>query len=513
MQIKKFGLGVRFDMLETTADESTEKMLFEEIFSVLTVNDVKGLKIYGGVSEADIGAGRNIYHVVFSGGGFKETKRIFTKLDNDAGIGMYLTHTHPFIETNRLLYVDGLTYFGTVKRDGQLAGGERGFFSLVIPKKHGKRRSVGKGMSIVMALAPYSYALTASEAIRRLTIAARRHFPGTKIVPLPLIAGKTGTLEAMVTTTGGETRSVVIKDVLGGKINANFGVLYGTTAIIELTIPYRDGHIPKGERDILAYSSYGAGELIKRALDEGLMEILISGGALRVFDGGMGSLVALGAKFLDDLGNEIAPCAKNLERIKKIDLSNLNKRVNEARFIVMTDDETVLTGKNGVVYNNADKHRLSPADMFSLERGMKNYERRLFELLDIDLSDTPHMGALNGFAAMAKTVLSAEIKPCAETFLESVDFRSMLKTAALVVTGGAESELPFIKTLLSLCEKRMCPTAAILGSNIADSVASGVMPLFDNSNFDVAADKLFSLIRIGRDVNRMPLPKKLVRRL
>ena len=45
-------------------------------------------------------------------------------LEEDAGINMYLAATHPFLQSNALKKVDGLTYYGRIQRDGTLHGGE-----------------------------------------------------------------------------------------------------------------------------------------------------------------------------------------------------------------------------------------------------------------------------------------------------------------------------------------------------------------------------------------------------
>ena len=48
MQLKRLGLGIRFDFLSPASEEEHARQAFEEIFSVLTVSELDGLLIYGG---------------------------------------------------------------------------------------------------------------------------------------------------------------------------------------------------------------------------------------------------------------------------------------------------------------------------------------------------------------------------------------------------------------------------------------------------------------------------------
>ena len=67
MELKRFGLGIRFDLMSDAVDDTSARYMLEEVFSVLTVSELKGLSVYGGISNADKAAGQNIYTVVIMG--------------------------------------------------------------------------------------------------------------------------------------------------------------------------------------------------------------------------------------------------------------------------------------------------------------------------------------------------------------------------------------------------------------------------------------------------------------
>ena len=142
MQTHKFSLGVRFDILAGEEGQTTPAQLWGEIFSVLTVNDTKGMQLYGGMVTAEEFASSPSYLCVFTNGKLKQLREVYRKLSEDEGIGMYLTATHPFLQTNALEKIDGLTYYGKVQSDCSLSGGQEPLFDVRICKTRGKRRPV-----------------------------------------------------------------------------------------------------------------------------------------------------------------------------------------------------------------------------------------------------------------------------------------------------------------------------------------------------------------------------------
>lgn len=58
-------------------------------------------------------------------------------------------------------------------------------------------------------------------------------------------------------------------------------------------------HVPSAQRDPKITTSFGTGELIAHALENGAKKLIIGLGGSATNDGGMGMLEALGVKFLD----------------------------------------------------------------------------------------------------------------------------------------------------------------------------------------------------------------------
>ena len=83
------------------------------------------------------------------------------------------------------------------------------------------------------------------------------------------------------------------------RIEAPWGVLPGGRAVIECAAASGLLRLSSGELDPRRASSYGTGELVVAALDEGIEEIILGLGGSATNDGGAGMAQALGVRLLD----------------------------------------------------------------------------------------------------------------------------------------------------------------------------------------------------------------------
>ena len=80
---------------------------------------------------------------------------------------------------------------------------------------------------------------------------------------------------------------------------------------------------------LVVASSRGTGDLLRAALDAGRDRITLGLGGSAATDGGSGMLVALGARLLDESGEELPPGGAALARLARIDVSGLDPRLGE----------------------------------------------------------------------------------------------------------------------------------------------------------------------------------------
>ncbi len=161
-------------------------------------------------------------------------------------------------------------------------------------------------MRIVVAPDSYKGSVSAVQVALAMERGILQVFPSAGVKKVPIADGGEGTVEALVTATGGQFRSSEVAGPLGERISALWGILGdGKTAVIEMAAASGLPLVPPDRRDPRKASSYGTGELIRAALDAGLRRIIIGIGGSATNDAGAGMARALGARFLDADGSTL----------------------------------------------------------------------------------------------------------------------------------------------------------------------------------------------------------------
>src|SRR5690554_6137038 len=190
-------------------------------------------------------------------------------------------------------------------------------------------------MKILIAPDSFKGSLTAREAADNIEKGILKVYPGAEIYNLPLADGGEGTVDALIYATGGRKIYKEVTGPLGDPVKACFGILGNENiAVIETAAASGLVLVPAGKADPLKATSFGTGELIKAALDEGVDKIIIGLGGSATVDGGVGLVQALGIGFKDSSGKEAGFGGAALAGIKRIDSSNLDIRVRDVEFII-----------------------------------------------------------------------------------------------------------------------------------------------------------------------------------
>ncbi len=98
------------------------------------------------------------------------------------------------------------------------------------------------------------------------------------------------------------------------------------------------------KRNPLLASSFGTGELIRHALDNGIRHIILGIGGSATVDGGMGMAQALGVRFLDADGQVLAANGGNLARVASIEMDECDPRLANCHIEVACDVDNPLVG-------------------------------------------------------------------------------------------------------------------------------------------------------------------------
>lgn len=377
--------------------------------------------------------------------------------------------------------------------------------------------------SFVFACDSFKGTISSARAARLLSNIAAETFPGVTCCEISVADGGEGTVDSVVAARGGEYVRAEVLGPLGESVVAQYGMLPGGRAVIEMASASGITLIPAGHLDPLSASTFGTGQLILDALNRGATDISLAIGGSATNDGGMGLASALGARFLDSAGAELRGCGASLSEVRSIDLAQLDERLSSVSFHVMCDVDNPLIGKHGATRIFGPQKGATLEQVEMLEEGMVSYAHVLERTFGIDVANTPGMGAAGGLGAAARLFLGAEIVPGVEWVLDLAGLDDALGGALLCITGEghADSQSAHGKVLSGVaarCKSHGVPCVAIVGGMSPDAcglldcgIDALVPTVIDitsldraledaEQNFTLAARRVFALISLG---NRM----------
>lgn len=111
---------------------------------------------------------------------------------------------------------------------------------------------------------------------------------------LPLADGGEGTLDVLLAASGGERRRSLVSGPLGDPVEAEWALLPGGTAVVEMARASGLALVGRERNDPLRATTRGTGELIRAAAGAGARRVLVGVGGSATVDGGLGAVEALG---------------------------------------------------------------------------------------------------------------------------------------------------------------------------------------------------------------------------
>ena len=296
-------------------------------------------------------------------------------------------------------------------------------------------------MRVVVAPDSYKGSVSAVGVAAALERGVLRVFPQAEVRKIPIADGGEGTVEALVTATGGQMRQERVRGPLGEPVDACWGILGdGQTAVIEMAAASGLPLVPQDRRDPRITTTYGTGELIRAALDAGLRRIIIGIGGSATNDGGTGMAQALGAKFLAADGAELPPGGGALVMLKTMDLSGLDPRLAATEITVACDVDNPLCGSRGASAVFGPQKGATPAMVTELDAALGHFAGCAQAATGRNVAELAGAGAAGGLGAGLLFFTPAKLRPGVEIVLEAVKFADVVKGAAFVITGEGRTD-------------------------------------------------------------------------
>jgi len=321
---------------------------------------------------------------------------------------------------------------------------------------------------IVIASDSFKGSLSSLEVAAAVTAGIRDAGERCEVVAVNVADGGEGTAKALTEAMHGEMREVQVHDPLMRPVKAAYGIA-GRTAIIEMSAASGITLLSPSEKNPMLTTTYGTGELIRDALDQGCRQFLIGIGGSATNDGGTGMMEALGAKFLDMEGRAIRCSGGKLGQICAFELGCLDERLKEASFTVACDVDTHFCGPDGAAEVFAPQKGATQEQVRLLDQGMTTLMELMRRQLGADISQVKGAGAAGGMGGAFKAFLGAELKKGIDMVLDANSFDTLIEGADLIFTGEGclDSQTPKGKVpqgVLLRARRKGIPVIALGGS-------------------------------------------------
>lgn len=275
--------------------------------------------------------------------------------------------------------------------------------------------------------------LSSSAIARTAEDVIRQFFPLCQVIGLPVADGGEGTVECFLEAVGGQRVTVPVTGPWGESIEAAYARM-GDTAVVEMAAA---ASLPMvGQRlDPSQTTTYGVGQLLRHAVEQGANHLVLGLGGSATNDGGCGAAAAMGVVFRNAAGETFTPVGETLCEIASIDCTEVKALLKGVTVEVMCDIDNPLCGDRGAAAVFGPQKGADAAMVRRLDDGLAYLAEIIQRDLGKSVADLPGAGAAGGFGGGAAAFFGAVLRPGIEVVLDLVHFDEQLNGCDLVLTG------------------------------------------------------------------------------
>jgi glycerate kinase len=326
-------------------------------------------------------------------------------------------------------------------------------------------------MRVVVAPDKFKGCLTAPQVCDAVAAGIRSARPDAEIDLCPMADGGEGTVAALVTATNGrfETRRVT-GPLPEMNVEATFGILGDRkTAVVEMSAACGFALLRPEDRNPLATTTFGAGQLLVEAARLGVDHIVLGIGGSATNDAGIGCAQACGLPVILESGQPVAPteplCGRDLDSVVLVKHGR-GSPVERVRITVACDVTNPLFGPNGAAYVFGPQKGATPEQVRQLDDSLRRLAERLGKLKE---ANTPGAGAAGGLGFGMLAFFGAKLRPGVDIVIDAVNLRQRLAGADLCITGEGRLDTQSLagKTPIGVsrvCREQRVPCVAVVGS-------------------------------------------------
>jgi glycerate kinase len=321
-------------------------------------------------------------------------------------------------------------------------------------------------MKILIAPDSFKDCLSAREVASALSRGIQKIIPDATCILVPMADGGEGTVESLVDATRGKRMELKVMDPLMRETLSFYGITGdGETAVIEMAAASGIELLKMDERDPWITSTYGTGQLIKNALDQGVRKILLGIGGSATNDGGAGMAHALGVKFSGKFGPVTVQGGGALSEVEQIHMEELDPRIRLTEIVVACDVSNPLTGPQGASAVYGPQKGADGPMVEKLDRNLLHLAGLIREQLGKEISEIPGAGAAGGLGAGLMAFLDASLMKGFDMIAGVVGLEEKIREADLVITGEGkmDAQTRFGKTPFGVAQMALKHGKPVIG--------------------------------------------------
>ena len=381
-------------------------------------------------------------------------------------------------------------------------------------------------MKIVIAPDSFKGSCSAKVVANSIERGIKRIIKNCEVIKIPIADGGEGTVEALISIIGGEIKEKTVVGPLGEPVKAGFGILKNGTAVIELAAASGLPLVPENLRNPMNTTTFGTGQLILAAIEEGCRKIIVGLGGSATNDGGAGIAQAMGVSLKDAEGLELGFGGDQLNQLRTISTQGLDQRLKDTEIIIACDVTNPLCGPQGASYIYGPQKGGTPEIIERLDQNLLHYAKVIEAELGINMKDIPGTGAAGGATVPLLLFAKGKIESGIKVILDAADIDRHFIDADLVITGEGKIDGQSILGKVPVgvakrAKKHQLPVIAIvggIGSGAEDCYQHGIdgimsivpapVTLSDAmehaaSFIENAAERVFRIMTIGMNIKNI----------
>lgn len=291
--------------------------------------------------------------------------------------------------------------------------------------------------------------------------------PDCQVKAVPVADGGEGTVDCFLYALSCQRVEVQAEGPLGEPVDAYYA-RFGNTAVIEMAMCAGLPQV-EGRQDPAGATTYGVGQVMRRALEDGCTKLVLGLGGSCTNDGGTGMAAALGVLFTDEAGATFVPTGGTLDRVAHIDTRPAKALLEGRQVLAMCDIDNPMYGETGAATIFGPQKGAGPEEVERLDANLRHLSAIIEKDLGLSVATLPGSGAAGAMGAGVVAFLGGELRSGIDTVLDLIGFDEMLEQADMIFTGEGRIDSQslrgkVISGIALRAREKGVPVVAVVGS-------------------------------------------------